>query len=152
VTLDLTRLQPVLFDWEEAPRLRVVRVASGSAQAGDPVRVTVAGVEVEGRIGAIESVNPPASSSAVASSSVGVVKALAGTPGLRNREAGAVPGCEDVRAQPARQDARVVEADRRLQCRRAVTWTWTRQERRYRESTALRKENYSHELEFVGVA
>jgi hypothetical protein len=48
-----TRLQPV--QWEEEPQLRAVRLVSGSAQAGDPVRVTVAGVEVEARIEAVES-------------------------------------------------------------------------------------------------
>jgi hypothetical protein len=41
--------------WEEEPQLRAVRLVSGSAQAGDPVRVTVAGVEVEARIEAVES-------------------------------------------------------------------------------------------------
>ena len=39
-----TRLQPVQFEWEEEPQLRTVRLVSKSAQVGDPVRVTVAGV------------------------------------------------------------------------------------------------------------
>ena len=50
-----TRRQPVQFEWEEEPQPRVVRLVSTSALVGDPVRVTVAGVEVEGRIEAIES-------------------------------------------------------------------------------------------------
>jgi hypothetical protein len=50
-----TRLQPVQFEWENEPKPRVVRLVSGSARVDDPVRVTVAGVEVEGRIEAIES-------------------------------------------------------------------------------------------------
>ena len=50
-----TRLQPVQFEWEEEPQLRTVRLVSKSAQVGDPVRVTVAGVEVEGRIEAVGS-------------------------------------------------------------------------------------------------
>ena len=49
-----TRLQPVQFEWEEEPQPRVVRLVSTSAQVGDPVRVTVAGVEGEGRIEAVE--------------------------------------------------------------------------------------------------
>ena len=48
-------LEPVQFEWEEEPQLRAVRLVSKSAQVGDPVRVTVAGVEVEGRIEAVES-------------------------------------------------------------------------------------------------
>jgi hypothetical protein len=50
-----TRLQPVQFEWEEEPQPRAVRLVSTSAQVGDAVRVTVAGVEVEGRIEAVES-------------------------------------------------------------------------------------------------
>jgi hypothetical protein len=49
------RLQAVQFEWEEEPQPRAVRLVSKSAQVGDPVRVTVAGVEVEGRIEAVES-------------------------------------------------------------------------------------------------
>jgi hypothetical protein len=45
----------VQFEWEDNPQPRVVRLVSESAQAGDPVRVTVAGVEVEGRIEGVES-------------------------------------------------------------------------------------------------
>lgn len=40
---------------EEEPRLREVRLSSVSVKVGDPVRVAVAGVEVEGRIEAVES-------------------------------------------------------------------------------------------------
>ena len=43
-----TRLQPVQFEWEDEPQPRVVRLVSESARVDDPVRVTVAGVEVEG--------------------------------------------------------------------------------------------------------
>jgi hypothetical protein len=49
-----TRLQAVQFEWEEEPHLREVRLVTASARVGDPVHVTVAGVEVEGRIEAIE--------------------------------------------------------------------------------------------------
>jgi hypothetical protein len=52
---DTTRLQSVVFEWESEPRLRVVRLFGPSPHVDDPVRVTVAGVEVEGRIEAIES-------------------------------------------------------------------------------------------------
>ena len=52
---DGTRVQPVQFEWEDEPHLRAVRLFGASAQAGDPVRVTVAGVEVEGRIDGVES-------------------------------------------------------------------------------------------------
>jgi hypothetical protein len=45
----------VQFEWEEEPQPRAVRLVNTSAQIGDPVRVTVAGVEVEGRIEAVES-------------------------------------------------------------------------------------------------
>ena len=50
-----TRLQPVQFEWEDEPQPRVVRLVSESARVDDPVRVTVAGVEVEGRMEAVES-------------------------------------------------------------------------------------------------
>jgi hypothetical protein len=50
-----TRIQPVQFEWEDEPQPRAERLVSGSARVDDPVRVTVAGVEVEGRIEAIES-------------------------------------------------------------------------------------------------
>jgi hypothetical protein len=50
-----TRLQPVRFEWEAEPQLRPVRLVGMSAQIGDPVRVSVAGVQVEGRIDAVES-------------------------------------------------------------------------------------------------
>ena len=43
------------FEWEDEPQWRGVRLMGESAQVGDPVRVTVAGVEVEGRIRAVES-------------------------------------------------------------------------------------------------
>jgi hypothetical protein len=48
-------LQLVQFEWEDEPQWRGVRLMGESAQVGDPVRVTVAGVEVEGRIEAIQS-------------------------------------------------------------------------------------------------
>jgi len=50
-----TRVQPVQFEWEDEPQPRPVRLVGTSARVGDPVRVTVAGVEVEGRIEAVES-------------------------------------------------------------------------------------------------
>ena len=52
---DRTRLQSVQFEWESEPQLREVRLSGLSAQIGDPVRVGVAGVEVEGRIENVES-------------------------------------------------------------------------------------------------
>ena len=52
---DRTRLQSVQFEWEEEAQLRPVRLVEGSARVGDPVRVAVAGVEVEGRIERVES-------------------------------------------------------------------------------------------------
>jgi hypothetical protein len=50
-----TRLQPVQFEWEDEPQPRAVRLVSDAARVDDPIRVTVAGVEVEGRIEAVES-------------------------------------------------------------------------------------------------
>jgi hypothetical protein len=50
-----TRLQAVQFEWEEEPQPRAVRLVTTSPPAGDPMRVTAAGVEVEGRIEAVES-------------------------------------------------------------------------------------------------
>jgi hypothetical protein len=44
----------VQFEWEAEPQLREVRLAGPTAQVGDPVRIAVAGVEVEGRIEAVE--------------------------------------------------------------------------------------------------
>ena len=52
---DRTHLQLAQFEWEEELQLRPVRLVSASAQVGDPVRVTVAGVEVEGRIESVAS-------------------------------------------------------------------------------------------------
>jgi hypothetical protein len=45
----------VQFEWEDKPQPRAVRLVSASALIGDPVRVTVAGVEIEGRIEGVES-------------------------------------------------------------------------------------------------
>jgi hypothetical protein len=45
----------VQFEWEDEPQPRAERLVSGSARVDDPVRVTVAGVEVEGPIEAVES-------------------------------------------------------------------------------------------------
>jgi hypothetical protein len=50
-----TRLQPVQFEWENEPQLRDVRLVSQSPRVGEPVRLAVAGVEVEARIEAVES-------------------------------------------------------------------------------------------------
>jgi hypothetical protein len=49
------RLQPVKFECEDESQLREVRFSSVSVKVGDPVRVAVAGVEVEGRIEGVES-------------------------------------------------------------------------------------------------
>lgn len=51
---DRPRVQAVQFEWEQEPQPRPVRLASPSAAAGDRVRVTVAGVEVERRIEAVD--------------------------------------------------------------------------------------------------
>jgi len=45
----------VQFEWQGEPQPRAVRLISESARVDDPVRVTVAGVEVEGRIESVES-------------------------------------------------------------------------------------------------
>jgi hypothetical protein len=51
---DRPRLQAVQFEWEAEPHLREVRLIKVPARVGDPVNVTVGGVEVEGRIEAVE--------------------------------------------------------------------------------------------------
>ena len=51
---DSTDVQQVQFQWEEQPYPRAVRLVNGSRQVGDPVRVTLAGIELEGRIEAVE--------------------------------------------------------------------------------------------------
>ena len=43
------------FEWEDEPQTREVRLVSETARVDDPVRVTVAGGEVEARIEAVES-------------------------------------------------------------------------------------------------
>ena len=58
------------FEWEEEPWPRVVRLVSTSAQVGDPVRVTVAGVEVEDRIEAVESSSTDRSSPVLGNTSL----------------------------------------------------------------------------------
>jgi hypothetical protein len=55
---DRARLQPVQFEWEDVPRLRGVRLVSGPVHVGDAVRVAIAGVEVEGRIEAVDGSTP----------------------------------------------------------------------------------------------
>jgi hypothetical protein len=40
----------VQFDYEKAAKQRPVRLAAPTAVAGDPVRIGISGVEVEGRI------------------------------------------------------------------------------------------------------
>ena len=40
----------VQLDYEKAPKQRPVRLAGPTARAGDPVRIGVSGVEIEGRI------------------------------------------------------------------------------------------------------
>jgi hypothetical protein len=43
-------LQAVQFDYERTPKQRPVRLAGPTANVGDPVRIGMAGVEIEGRI------------------------------------------------------------------------------------------------------
>jgi hypothetical protein len=45
-----TLVRAVQFDYEKTPKQRPVRLAAPTAVAGDPVRIGVSGVEVEGRI------------------------------------------------------------------------------------------------------
>jgi hypothetical protein len=45
-----TLLRAVQFDYEKVPKQRPVRLAATTAVVGDPVRIGVSGVEVEGRI------------------------------------------------------------------------------------------------------
>jgi hypothetical protein len=45
----------VQLEWEDEAQPRAGRLVSDSARVGEPVRVTVAGVEVEARIEGIES-------------------------------------------------------------------------------------------------
>ena len=40
----------VQLSWEDTPAQREIRLVSRSARAGDPVRVKLSGIEVEGRI------------------------------------------------------------------------------------------------------
>jgi hypothetical protein len=43
-------MQPVQFEYETKPKPRSVRLIGPAVRVGDPVRVGVSGVEVEGRI------------------------------------------------------------------------------------------------------
>ena len=43
-------VQSVQLDYEKTPKLRPVRLAAPTARVGEPVRVGVSGVEIEGRI------------------------------------------------------------------------------------------------------
>jgi hypothetical protein len=43
-------VQAVRLDYEKTPKERPVRLAGPTARVGDPVRVGVSGVEIEGRI------------------------------------------------------------------------------------------------------
>jgi hypothetical protein len=43
-------LRAVQFDYEKEPKERPVRLAAPTAVVGDPVRVGMSGVEIEGRI------------------------------------------------------------------------------------------------------
>ena len=47
---DRAYIQPVQFQYEDQPTPRDVRLRGPEARSGDLVRVTIAGVEVEGRI------------------------------------------------------------------------------------------------------
>jgi hypothetical protein len=43
-------IQSVQFDWEKEPRERQVRLSAPTARVGDPVRIRMSGVEIEGII------------------------------------------------------------------------------------------------------
>jgi hypothetical protein len=43
-------IQAVQFDWERAPKERQVRLSATTARVGDPVRIRMSGVEIEGVI------------------------------------------------------------------------------------------------------
>jgi hypothetical protein len=45
-----TLLQAVQLDYERTPKQRPVRLAGPTAVVGDPVRIGMSGVEIEGRI------------------------------------------------------------------------------------------------------
>jgi hypothetical protein len=51
-----TLLRAVQFDYERAPRPRLVRLSAPTDVVGDPVRIRMAGVEVEARI--VEATGP----------------------------------------------------------------------------------------------
>jgi hypothetical protein len=42
-------LQAVQFDYERTPKQRPARLAAATANVGDPVRIGMSGVEIEGR-------------------------------------------------------------------------------------------------------
>jgi hypothetical protein len=46
-------VQAVQLDYEKAPKERAVRLAAPAASVGDPVRVGISGVEIEGHIARI---------------------------------------------------------------------------------------------------
>lgn len=48
-----TLVQSVQLDYEKTPKLRAVRLTAPIARVGDPARVVVSGVEIEGRIVAV---------------------------------------------------------------------------------------------------
>ena len=47
-------VQSVQLDYEKAPKERPVRLAAPTPKAGDPVRIGLAGVEIEGRIASVD--------------------------------------------------------------------------------------------------
>jgi len=47
---DRTYIQAVQFEYEDKPTERALRLCGSAARAGEAVRVTVVGVEVEARI------------------------------------------------------------------------------------------------------
>ena len=51
---DRTTLHLVQFDYDPQAALRVVRLTGAGARVGEPVRVSLSGVEVEGRVAAID--------------------------------------------------------------------------------------------------
>jgi hypothetical protein len=50
---DFTLVHSVQLEYEDAPKPREIRLCASAARAGDPVRVKLSGVEVEGRITAV---------------------------------------------------------------------------------------------------
>lgn len=50
-----TSVQSVQLDYEKTPKERPIRLTGPTAVAGDPVRIEVCGLEIEGRITSVAS-------------------------------------------------------------------------------------------------